>query len=93
VISALHSKYDENNISCTSVKELWDTLEAKFRVSDASSELYLMKQLFDYRMVENYSLVEQTHEIQVVANELELFLCLLPDKFVADGIITKLPLA
>ena len=53
VISALHSKYEKNYISCTSDKELWDTLEAKFGVCDAGSELYLMEHLYDYKMVEN----------------------------------------
>ena len=32
--------------------KLWDALEAKFGVSDAGSELYLMEQLYDYKMVE-----------------------------------------
>jgi hypothetical protein len=35
--------------------------------------------------------VEHAHEIQAIAKELELFPCLLPDKFVAGGIIAKLP--
>jgi hypothetical protein len=47
VISALHSKYKKSYISCAPGKELWDALEAKFGVSDAGSELYLMEQLFD----------------------------------------------
>ena len=72
-------------------KELWDALEAKFGVSDAGSELYLMEQLYDYKMVETRSVVEQAHEKQALAKELEYFLCLLPDKFVAGGIIAKLP--
>jgi len=63
----------------------------KFGVTDASSELYLMEQLYDYKMVENRSVVEQAHEIQALAKELEPFPCPLPDKFVAGGIITKLP--
>ena len=58
VISALHPKYEKNYISCTLGKELWDALEAKFRVSDAGSELYLMEQLYDYKIVENRSVVE-----------------------------------
>ena len=91
VISALHSKYEKNYISCTSGKQLCDALEAKFGVSNAGSELYLMEQLYDYKMVENRSMVEQAHEIQTLEKELEYFLCLLPDKFVADGIIAKLP--
>ena len=68
-----------------------DALEAKFGVSDAGSELYLMEQLYDYNMVENRSVVEQAHEIQVLAKELEHFPCLLPNKFVAGSIIAKLP--
>jgi hypothetical protein len=55
------------------------------------SKLYIMKQLFDYKMVENRPVVEQVHEIQALAKELEQFPCVLPDKFVADGIIAKLP--
>jgi hypothetical protein len=91
VISALHSKYEKSYISCASGKELWDALEEKFRVSDAGSELCLMEQLYDYKMVENCSVVEQAHEIQALAKKLELFLCPLPYKFMAGGIIAMLP--
>ena len=91
VISALHPKYEKNYISCTSDKELWDALEAKFGVSNAGSELYLIEQLYDYKMVENRSIVEQALEIQALAKELEYFPCPLPDKLVPGGIIAKLP--
>jgi len=63
----------------------------KFGVTNAGSELYLMEQLYDYKMVENRSVVEQAHEIQALAKELELFPCPLFDKFVAGGIVAKLP--
>jgi hypothetical protein len=46
-----------------------------------------MEQLYDYKMVENRSVVEQAHEFQALAKELELFPCPLLDKFVAGGII------
>jgi hypothetical protein len=41
-------------------------------------------------MVDNHLVVEQAHEIQVLAKELEQFPYVLPDKFVAGGIIAKL---
>jgi hypothetical protein len=50
-----------------------------------------MEQLYDYKMVENRSVVKQVHEFQSLAKELELFPCPLPDKFVPDSIIAKLP--
>ena len=49
-----------------------------------------MEQLYDYKMVENRSVVEQSYKIQALAKELEHFSCLLPDKFVAGDIIAKL---
>jgi hypothetical protein len=42
-------------------------------------------------MVDDRSVVEQAHEIQSLAKELEGFKCVLPDKFVARDIIAKLP--
>jgi hypothetical protein len=91
MISALHRKYDDNYLCCPTDKKLWDALDAKFGVSDAGSELYIMEQLFDCKMVDNRSVVEQAHEIQALAKELEQFPCVLPNKFVAGGIIAKLP--
>jgi hypothetical protein len=91
VISALDTKFQKSYIILPTGKELWDALVGKFGVTDASSERYLMERLYDYKMVENRSVVEQAHEFQSLAKELELFSCPLPDKFVASGIIAKLP--
>ena len=71
---------------------MWGALEAKFGVSDGDTELYIMEQFYDYRMTDERSMVEQAHEIQSFARELGHFNCMLLDKFVAGGIITKLPL-
>ncbi|KAK1684503.1 hypothetical protein QYE76_045351 [Lolium multiflorum] len=72
-------------------KDAWDALEGKFGVSDAGTELYVMEQYYDYNMTGERSVVEQAHEIQSLAKEHEQFKCTLPDKFVAGGIIAKLP--
>jgi hypothetical protein len=87
VIGALANKYVDSYLTCTSAKELWNALDEKFGVSDAGSELYVMEQLFDFKMVENRPVVEQAHEIQALAKEFEQFLCVLPEKFVAGSII------
>jgi hypothetical protein len=79
VISALDAKYIDSYIMHATAKELWDALDAKFGVPDAGSELYLMEQLYDYKMVEDHSVVEQAHEVQSLAKELEQFPCVLPD--------------
>jgi predicted GNAT family N-acyltransferase len=91
VISVLTENLVDFYLTTTSGKELWDALETKYGVSDAGSELYVMEQFCDYKMVDGHSIVKQAHEIQSLAKELEGFKCVLPDKFVAGGIIAKLP--
>jgi hypothetical protein len=58
VIGALAKKYVDSYLTCTSAKELWDALDEKFGVSDVGSELYIMEQLFEIKMVENRPVVE-----------------------------------
>ena len=43
-----------------------------------------MEQFYDYKMTEERSVVEQAHEIQSFARELEHFNCMLPEKFVVE---------
>ena len=59
-------------------------------MSDASSELYVMEQFHDNRIVNDRSMAEQAHEIQTLAKELENFGTVLLDKFVTSYIIAKL---
>jgi hypothetical protein len=89
VISTLANKYVDSYITCISVKQLWDVLDEKVGVSDAGSELYIMEHLFDYKMVKNHPVVEQAHEIRHWLRNSNNP-CVLPDKFVASGIIAKL---
>jgi hypothetical protein len=91
VISVLVENLVDFYLTATSGKELWDALKTKYGVSNAGSELYAMEQFCDYKMVDDRSVVEQAYEIQSLAKELECFKCVLPDKFVAGGIIAKLP--
>nr|AAP54028.1 retrotransposon protein, putative, Ty1-copia subclass [Oryza sativa Japonica Group] len=91
LISVLADNIVDVYMHMPSGKDMWDALEAKFGVSDAGSELYVMEQFYDYKMVDDRSVVEQAHEIQMLAKELENNNCELPDKFVAGGIIAKLP--
>nr|ABF93649.1 retrotransposon protein, putative, Ty1-copia subclass [Oryza sativa Japonica Group] len=71
LISVLADNIVDVYMHMPSGKDMWDALEAKFGVSDAGSELYVMEQFYDYKMVDDRSVVEQAHEIQMLAKELE----------------------
>ena len=93
VLSVIRDKLVDAYLHMQVAKDLWDALENKFGATDAGSEMYAMEQFHDYRMVENRSVLEQAHEIQCIAKELEVLKCVLPSKFVAGCIIAKLPLS
>ena len=95
LISILADNLVDTYIRLTTGKQMWDALEAQYGVSDAGSEMYIMEQFLDYRMVEEHSMVEQAHEIHTLAKDLKNCSkeapCVLPHKFVAGGIISMLP--
>jgi hypothetical protein len=70
---------------------MWDTLNTEYGGSDADTELYIIEQYHDYQMIDEKSVVTQAHEIQCMVKELGLLKIVVPDEFVAGGIIAKLP--
>jgi hypothetical protein len=70
---------------------MWDTLNTKYGGSDAGTELYIIEQYHDYQMVDGKSVVTQAHEISCMVKELILLKIVVPDDFVAEDIIAKLP--
>jgi hypothetical protein len=71
--------------------EMWDTLNIEYGGSDVGTEMCIIEQYQDYQMVDGKSVVTQAHEIQCMVKELELLKIVVPDEFVAGGIIAKLP--
>jgi hypothetical protein len=91
LLSMLGDTIVDAYVPLQSGKEMRDALEQHYGVSDVGSELYVMEQFHDYRMVDDHSVVEQAHEIQALVKDLEMHGCDLPDKFVAGCMIAKLP--
>ena len=91
MISVIGENFVDSYMSYFTGNELWDALEAKYGVSDAGSDLYVMELYHDYKMVDDRSVMEQAHEILSLPKELENLKCVLPDKFVAGCMIAKLP--
>jgi hypothetical protein len=95
IISVLVDNLVDTYLQRKTRKNIWEALEAQYGTSDADGELYVMEQFLDYRMVEDRSVVEQAHEVQALAKELENYRKeaprVLPNKFVTTAIITKLP--
>ena len=91
LLSVLDDSIVDSYMSFDSGKDMWAALKATFGASGAGNELYVMEQFYDYKMTDEWSIVQQTHEIRSLRKELEYFKCMLLNKFVVGTIIAKLP--
>jgi hypothetical protein len=71
IISVLVDNLVDTYLQRKTGKDIWEALEAQYGTSDVDGELYVMEQFLDCRMVEDHSMVEQAHEVQALAKELE----------------------
>ncbi|KAK3135940.1 hypothetical protein QOZ80_5BG0425590 [Eleusine coracana subsp. coracana] len=90
VIGVLVDHLQDVYIHHTVAKDMWDALIADYGGSDAGAELYVIEQYHNFKMVDGKFVVAQAHEIHCIVKELELLKIIVPEKFVAGGIIVKL---
>ena len=63
LLSVLDDSIMDSCMSFDSGKDMWAALEATFGASGAGNELYVLEQFRDYKMTDERSIVQQTHEI------------------------------
>jgi hypothetical protein len=90
VVGVLAETLQDTYLRYKTAKEMWDTLNTKYGGLDAGTELYIIEKYHDYHMVDGKSVVTKAHEIQCMVKELALLKIVIPDEFVARGIIAKL---
>ncbi|XP_021761359.1 uncharacterized protein LOC110726199 [Chenopodium quinoa] len=74
-----------------SAKSLWDELEAKYMVEDASSKKFLVSKFNNFKFVESRPIMEQFHEIQRILGSLRQHDIILDETFVVSSIVDKFP--
>ena len=77
--------------SMKSPKEIWNTLEAKYKTEKVGMDKFIIQKYFDYKMLDNVSVLDQVHELQILVNELRDLSINIPESFQVGAIIPKLP--
>ncbi|KAK4385555.1 hypothetical protein Sango_2679500 [Sesamum angolense] len=72
-------------------KSLWDELDRKYNTEEQGLEKYYVSKFMRYQMVEDRSVVEQTHEIINLEHALVDAEMKLPEKFLVMSIVDKFP--
>ncbi|KAM0046470.1 hypothetical protein Hdeb2414_s0009g00316711 [Helianthus debilis subsp. tardiflorus] len=73
-----------------SARELWKALEDKYKAHEEGTNKYLISKYLDFQMVDDKSILEQVHELQVLVNKLTALSIPLPEIFQVGVIIAKL---
>ncbi|KAK6131280.1 hypothetical protein DH2020_034976 [Rehmannia glutinosa] len=72
-------------------KELWDSLEKKYKIEDAGAKKFVVSKFLDYKMVDIETVISQVQEIKIILHDLVSEGMILSESFQVAAIIEKLP--
>ncbi|XP_057506051.1 uncharacterized protein LOC130789338 [Actinidia eriantha] len=84
---SLYSVYNDMK----SAKELWESLDRKYKIEGAASKKFIVGRFLDYVMLDTRSVMAQFQELQVLINEIKVEGMLLSEAFLVAVVIHKLP--
>lgn len=74
-----------------STKELWDSLDKKYKAKDARMKKYIVGKFLEYKMVDSKSVMSQVQDLQLIMHEIHAENGLsVSDSFQVVAIIEKL---
>ncbi|KAK6149322.1 hypothetical protein DH2020_016847 [Rehmannia glutinosa] len=72
-------------------KELWDSLDKKYKIEDVGAKKFVVGKLLDYKMVDTKTVISQIQEIKIILHDLASEGMILNESFQVAAIIEKLP--
>ncbi|GJW16971.1 pol polyprotein [Tanacetum coccineum] len=75
----------------TTSKELWESLERKYKTEDDGTKKFVVARFLDYKMVDSKSVVSQVQDLQVLLHDIHAEGMTLSETFQVAAIIEKLP--
>ena len=71
-------------------KELWESLDRKYKTKDVGAKKFVVGRFLDYKMVDSKIVVSQVQELQVILYEIHVEGMMLSETFQVTTIIKKL---
>nr|GEW30245.1 hypothetical protein [Tanacetum cinerariifolium] len=81
------------NVYCktTTAKELWKSLERKYKIEDGGTKKFVVARFSDYKMVDSKNMISQVQDLQVLIHDIHAEGITLSETFQVATIIEKLP--
>ncbi|TMX02452.1 hypothetical protein EJD97_021539, partial [Solanum chilense] len=90
ILSGLQDDLYNVYINVKISKELWDTLEKKYKTEDAGMKKIIVAKFLDYKMIDSKTVVTQVQELQVIIHDPISEGLIVNDAFQVAAIIEKL---
>ena len=81
------------NVYCSlkTAKELWDSLDKKYKTEDAGMKKFIVGKFLDFKMIDSKTVISQVQELQVILHEIHSEGMSFSDSFQVAAVIEKLP--
>ena len=90
LVDNLYSVYN-NDKEYPTAKHLWMALEKKYKSENTGFQRYAVAKLLEFKMVDSRSIMDQVEQLQLINNEITAEGMILPEAFIVDCTIEKLP--
>ena len=72
-------------------KDLWESLEHKYKIEDAGAKKWIIGRFLDYKMSDSKIVVSQVQELQLIIHESHAEGMSISEPFQVSIVIVKLP--
>ncbi|MFS7932610.1 hypothetical protein Hanom_Chr04g00369961 [Helianthus anomalus] len=81
------------NVYCKAktVKELWESLDRKYKTEDAGTKKFVVAKFLDFKMIDAKTVMSQVQELQVILHDIHAEGMVLSETFRVAAMIEKLP--
>jgi hypothetical protein len=91
ILNTLSDRLYDLFTSIKSPREIWEALEFKYKTEKQGTDKFLIMKFFEFRMVDNISVMNQVHELQVLVNKLRDLKVEVSAPLQVGAIIAKFP--
>lgn len=78
-------------IKVRTAKELWESLDKKYKTEDAGAKKFVVVKFLDFKMADNKIVISQFQEFQVILDEIHDEVMNISEIFQVAATIEKLP--
>ena len=90
ILNSLSDKLYDFFTTMSSPKEIWKALKTKYKTEKQGTNKFIIQKYFDFKMLDNVSILDQMHELQILVQKLNDLSIKIPELFQVGAIITKL---